>query len=530
MAQFERFGVGVWHNYHRNIARMVTDRLGIDDQEDRGKDAAGYFIATRRAYQALLADIERNGADIRPLGAGWTFSDAVRPSGQIVHTMAEASTQPRWQGAGAIFAVEAAQLRPPASATPRRYVLAAGGARIRDLNAWLDGCHPPLSLRTSGASDGQSIAGAIATGVHGSVPTLGGIQDHVCGIHLVTGADRSVWLEHPDRPVLSDSFALGFADEVRRHADQFEAAMSHLGGLGYVNAVLLDCAETFMLEVIQAKHIVGRDGLAELAAGDFRAFCQRVTGIDDEPYFLQVIVNPFHPFDSEALCRLYALHRPEALIEKGNIFEQLFKKATASALSFGDPISLLTTFFAANPRLRGPGIALLMSTAFPEQPSNRTNPRLVRWSATLSPPAEFGRLFSASFAVPRGRLLDALDVMLPAFQRNDGGDLVFTLRFVKRSSGLLSFTRFEDNVVIDLDGFWSTASQYAYDRVHRAMATSGIPFGQHPGKIGRIDKTSMVADFGDKLLRWKDARRALLAPGLIDHFGGRALSDWGMMD
>ncbi len=42
-----------------------------------------------------------------------------------------------------------------------------------------------LALQTSGASDGQTFAGAIATGTHGADMKVGALHDTVLAVHLV---------------------------------------------------------------------------------------------------------------------------------------------------------------------------------------------------------------------------------------------------------------------------------------------------------------------------------------------------------
>jgi FAD/FMN-containing dehydrogenase len=48
-----------------------------------------------------------------------------------------------------------------------------------------------VSLIASGASNGQTIAGAMSTGTHGSANAVGGIPDYVLALHIVgEGGDR----------------------------------------------------------------------------------------------------------------------------------------------------------------------------------------------------------------------------------------------------------------------------------------------------------------------------------------------------
>src|SRR6185295_10049256 len=51
------------------------------------------------------------------------------------------------------------------------------------------------ALQTSGASDGQTFAGAIATGTHGADLKVGALHDTVLAVHLVVSPTRSVLIQ-----------------------------------------------------------------------------------------------------------------------------------------------------------------------------------------------------------------------------------------------------------------------------------------------------------------------------------------------
>ncbi|MDE8510988.1 hypothetical protein PCK05_28745, partial [Klebsiella pneumoniae] len=61
-------------------------------------------------------------------------------------------------------------------------------------------------------------------------------------------------------------------------------------------------------------------------------------------------------------------------------------------------------------------------------------------------------LYNAAYAIERAHLSTTLKTMLDAFHTHGGGHQVFTLRFVTKAAGLMAFTRFDDTVVINMDG------------------------------------------------------------------------------
>jgi hypothetical protein len=341
------------------------------------------------------------------------------------------------------------------------------------------------------------------------------MQGHVAGIHLVTGPDSSVWLEHPDNPVLSDAAAQSFgAPTVTRDATLFEAARVHLGGLGIVNAVLLETDTKFKVQVVQLKKKIGITEITLLENGYFREFAASFQ-MDRTPYFVQVILNPFDPWGKDALLRF--LFRDESPKEVADL-------TTSSILP--DPVNLIAKILANHPEKRGQAISLLMSSLYNEIPDSKK--LFQTWGETLVPHKRQGDLFSAAVAIDRGNLRTALDVMLPAFIEHGGGDLVFTLRFADKGPGTLAFNRFDSNVIIDLDGFHSAASIAAADRVFRKLEGQEIGCSYHWGKLGPLHAAKVASDFGNAKQQWLNARQRLLDNRLLPLFASTGLRNWGL--
>jgi hypothetical protein len=486
-----------WENYHETVRQQVSRLQFIDI--DPSETAARRLATTAR----LVGDELAHGADVRPLGAAWSFSKLAQTDGSVLATGPTAGVYP----------IDPAMVGGGAAASRLRLV--TGGTRIKQLNTALDAAS--LSLRTSGASNGQSIAGAMATGTHGSVPTAGGFQDHVRGIHLVTGPGRSIWLEPAGAGMLDEGFVRSFADEVVRRDDLFQAALVHLGGLGYVNGVLFEAVPRFLVGIVQRKRILDRDAVEQLARGDFGGFAGRF-GFSD-PYFVQVILNPFNPYNRHALVRLL-VPVPEIVLTELFFLDRIFDFDPLNIL--GDVIALLP------PGARGEMISILMRKLYPELPRDGDPPPAVSWGSTTPDHKKVGDLYSTGISIERARLPEALDAMLPAFRRNDGGDAVCTLRFVAKSGGTLAITRFEHNVVVDFDGLRTRASARAYKRVMDALDAAGIPSRQHWGKLSLLDAARVRRDHSQAVDDWSSARSELLSPQMAAVFRSQALIDWGL--
>ncbi|MEO7259896.1 MAG: D-arabinono-1,4-lactone oxidase [Jatrophihabitantaceae bacterium] len=111
-------------------------------------------------------------------------------------------------------------------------VTVAAGTTLRQLNEalWELG----LSLSCLGNLDNATIAGAIATGTHGTGRRYGGLASQVRGLQLVTA----------DGQLLECS--------AEQHLELFAAARVSLGALGIITAVTLQCEPAFALHVVEA--------------------------------------------------------------------------------------------------------------------------------------------------------------------------------------------------------------------------------------------------------------------------------------
>ncbi len=110
---------------------------------------------------------------VRAAGAGHSFSPVVETSGVVIEQ----------SGLTGLVGVD----------RERRTFTVRGGTRIADLGAplWEHG----LALANQGDIDSQTIAGAVATGTHGSGLTLGSISSTLVGARLATASGELVEVE-----------------------------------------------------------------------------------------------------------------------------------------------------------------------------------------------------------------------------------------------------------------------------------------------------------------------------------------------
>jgi FAD/FMN-containing dehydrogenase len=162
--------------------------------------------ATARAVAEAVGRAAAAGRRVRVAGTGHSFTPGVLTDGALV----------RLDRMTGIVEADRASGR----------VRVRAGTTIRELNDALAGLG--LALENLGDIDAQTIAGALATGTHGTGAGLPGLAGQVEAVQLVTASGDAVELDG------SDPVAL-------------RAARVSLGALGVVTEVTLRCVPAFTL-------------------------------------------------------------------------------------------------------------------------------------------------------------------------------------------------------------------------------------------------------------------------------------------
>jgi L-gulono-1,4-lactone dehydrogenase len=178
----------------------------------------------------------RDGLRARMVGAGHSFSGVALTGGVLL----------RPDALTGLVRVD----------TAARTATVRAGTRLRDLHGMLD-AHG-LAMENLGDIDAQTIAGALATGTHGTGLRYGGLATQVRGLELVLADGSVVTCSPSERP------------------DLFAAAAVGLGAYGVVTAVTLGCVPAFALHAAEEPV-----PLAELLDGRFAAMAE----IDDHVEF-----------------------------------------------------------------------------------------------------------------------------------------------------------------------------------------------------------------------------------------------------
>jgi hypothetical protein len=78
---------------------------------------------------------------------------------------------------------------------------------------------------------------------------------------------------------------------------------------------------------------------------------------------------------------------------------------------------------------------------------------------------------------------------------------------------------------VDVDGTLSNRTRSFYSRIWQSLATNGIPYAMHWGKLLGLSGAEVRRLYGADVDRWLIARRGLLPPPLRQTFSNRFLEE-----
>ena len=225
-----------WTNCHENFTLRNLDGVYLLANAPSANTITAYKD-TAEAIQALIRQA-RGNRELRPVGAGWSLSPMVSTRGRLLNNK---NLKLHFKFG------DQRQFDPAFAGRMNRIHCCQAGMTIKAISRVLE--REKLSLPTSGASNGQTIAGALSTGTHGAAIECGSIPEFVVGLHLATGKTSTIWLERESDPVLSEAMVGMFGARLIRSDELFNAALVGLGAFGMLLSVTLEAVPWYLLEV-----------------------------------------------------------------------------------------------------------------------------------------------------------------------------------------------------------------------------------------------------------------------------------------
>jgi hypothetical protein len=341
------------------------------------------------------------------------------------------------------------------------------------------------------------------------------VQDAVLGLHIITGANKHVYLQKKSNPVLLKSFTDKLGAELLEDDDVFSAALVSFGSFGIIHGVLVEAEPLFLLEGY-LRRLPYDAGLQHIMNTlDF----SHSTGLPygtERPYHFSSYLNPYDIAGGAYVTTMYK--RPYA---------EPYNRPSKNPNGLGpgdDAPCFIGRMLQVVPALVPLTVnKLLAGSITPFEKETGTIGEIFS-NTTLH-----GKLQSAAIGLPAERVKDVAELLMKVNKSHGPFAGLFAFRYVKRSQALLAFTKFETTCICELDGVFSERTNRFYTAVWSALETAGIPFTFHWGKVNELSKTRLKNMYGAALDTWLTARNTLLDTKSKTVFNNPLMKEWGLI-
>ncbi len=503
-----------FEGYHRNRIH------GEDGRTLSFRSAAAWSLPTPRGY-ADIAVVSRQLAwalewaaeqdvRVRAVGSLWSFSECGAPGTSLDNDTRTLLVDTR--------AFEKAVV---IDAGPCWYV--TSGTQLHGLNHELEA--KGYSLPTSGSSDGQTIGGAIGTGVHGSAIDVGAIHQAVRAFHMATPAGQVLVFRHADK-ILGDRVSMLLdIPKIVVDSDLFDAISVSFGSFGIMIGVIIEASRRYTLRVVRVS-VPLKEALAEIVR-QIRIDDFDLSSIDERlrpsletsarPHHVQII---FHPRAARGLCvAMYPRdgavdHEPFTWPSTMGSGAKRFVQFVWYWLSALDPFYELFTKdgFLGQSELDVWGDR---SEVFGE------------------PKANDFPMHSFALGVALEDIEELVSLSREVHQTFPG---TCEVRFAKSSPALLAINRFGPvSAILGVDGL-DQPDTWAYTKaLLEATRDAGIEHTFHWGKMTHLSRNNSAANrkildsmYGTRLQAWSAARAKFLGPDGVRVFDNVFLRRLGL--
>ncbi len=515
--------IGTWDTFHNNgpfptkfLQRTHLEAAGnLPSRLDRYLDAADEI-------QRLIKDAADAGQGFRAFGSRWSMS-AIAHHHDRIHSNVRMNLK---------LTLSDTDLHPNTVFKSENLFLFQCGNIIKEISEFL--FDHGKSLKSSGASNGQTIAGAISTGIHGSAVFAGAVQDYVVGINIITGPEPAdiVYLERKSRPALNNAFAAKLnvkPNKIFRDDDLFNAALVGLGAFGFIHGVVVEAEDLYLLKRYTTK--IKRDQIVDLLEKfdfknlkDFFPKEKDDQGESNLPYHFKIFVNPYNNEQDWMV---------EAMFKKPYHSDYPDPVREVEKFLYRDLIILFSKFVRRFPKSIPKLIEKLQSQALPD-PELEVEGTLkeIFWDAP-----HHGAVFACAVAVDIRDAVKTMQILIDLVKDKPVPG-IYAMRFTRGTEATLGFTRFNTSCIIEMDGSqWKggrkiISPETFYTRIINSLQVANIPFTHHWGKNARWNFPGLIKSmYGeDRITAWKKNRTKLLSPEMGRLFSNNFLDTLGLSE
>ncbi len=492
-----------WQNMLGTFKTAIKDLYIVGNEPSLGA-LAGY-IDTTNGIKKLIGEALDKNLPIRFIGSGWSWSKiATADDGLMVDTKQLNTT----------LTLSSSSVLPSYPGQLNKLILAQCGNGIWELNDLLKDLTPKLSLKTCGASNGQTIVGAMSTGAHGATIDVGGVQDYVVGMHIIVGRDRHVWLQRKSAAVVTPFFTNALGAELIEDDSLFNAALVSFGCFGFIHGVLLETEPLYLLETNMHRVPYGSNLKNVMETLDFSSL--PTPSISERPFHFSVSINPYDLANGAFLYTHYK--RP---------YKNNYIKPERNAAGIG-PGDDAPCFIGKLTKVLPKSVPLIVNKLI--------GASLTPYSMQMGILGEIfdnttlrGKLSSTALGLPLNKVNRVTELLLELNKTDGPFTGIFAFRYVKKTSATLGFTHFGDfTCVLELDGIFSDETEKFYKAVWKKLDDENIPFTFHWGKMNGLTPERIKKMYGSDATAWVAARSKLLKPEALKLFTNPLIKQWGL--
>lgn len=487
----------VWSNEHNNINKQILHRYQIYNTTGWKDGLAG--------IQEMLRQAKSKMERVRSYGGKWSLSD-VAVCNDNMH-----DTKPLTFYANlGKSVIDGVPFYADTLPLEKRLYYFQSGAQIVQINNVLE--KAGLSLPTTGASNGQTLAGAVSTGTHGSALKVGAMQDYVRALHIVISETEHYIIQPTSQKIVNKSLSDIFGATLLTDDDIFYAALVSFGSFGIIHGIIVETVSLFQLETycLRVNYSDINDVYNSLQTFDHSS-STNLTGFlnkngiqcTEDPHHLDIVLNPYAD-SSNAFLRV--------------MFKRKYDKNKLSpepkpGSRVGDDILTAVSSIAD---IVGEAVPTVVSMLFGQvaqvQSGYTQTPRNIFGDSTIYRPKNGGA--SVELGVPIGKASDAVNSVL-ASAKGAAFAGVIGIRFVKNSLATLAFTRFAPlTCTIELPAVNSQATQQFYRKTFQELDNNNIPFTLHWGQEGDYSQQRLYKMYGNDVDKWIKQRERLLTDSI----------------
>jgi hypothetical protein len=486
------------------VGRHQSFRQPLDGEyafrlDQGGQAPLDTYNAATKELQEIIGECLRDGTTLRARGSLWSLSQVAVTDGRLIDTKALRQAfsfppvliDPRYTAAGG---------------NPARLRLIECGNSIDAVSRYLFGDR--LSLKASGSNNGQTLAGALSTGTHGSAFKVGAIQEMAVGLHLVVGPGKHVYLERNSQPVMKPDFARSLGAEFLQDDDLFNAALISFGSFGVIHGMMVEARELFILNAIRFNHPYDdalKRAVTTLDLSGLRLPASAAAAPKDKPYHFEIFYNPNEGTPPAEAIVLVMFEEP---------FDESYVPPEWDASDAGPGASgldVMGTLLEIIPQPLTPLVVKILNDQVRDQYAPMTKKGVIR--DLFRGEKTQGKTLGCGIGLPLPRALEGLEIAFRTYRHSgDVMPIILSHRFVKGTQALLGFTRFDPTAVLEIDAINTPGTRKYLQTVWADLDAAGIPFTLHWGKFNSFLTPSRVRKmYGDAAVdRWIASRNGLL--------------------